>query len=110
MHRFALAGLLALAYVHAAGTARAQGDPLRQLRFSPDGRYVLAQDNSEIAVLTVSPLAVRFRIPAELAGDAQFTPDSREVIFVGSLSRADPRFGAVPERALLVRSALHVAR
>src|SRR5580658_8986591 len=110
MHRFALAGLLALAYVHAAGTARAQGDPLRQLRFSPDGRYLLAQDTSGIAVLTVSPLAVLFRIPAELAGDAQFTPDSLHVMFVSSLARADRRPAAAGQRILLVRSPPHVER
>lgn len=110
MRRFARAGLLALAYVHAAGTACAQGDPLRQLRFSPDGRYVLAQDNSEIAVLTVSPLAVLFRIPAQLACDAQFTPDSRQIVFVRSLAGADRQPVVGRDRGLLIRSAPHVER
>jgi len=106
----AVAGLVALIVAQPTAVGAVEDVALRLLRFSPDGRYVLAQDDSEIAVLSVHPLAVLFRIPAELAGDAQFTPDSREVIFVGSLSRADPRFGAGPERALLVRSALHVER
>jgi hypothetical protein len=110
MYRLARAALLASACVLTAGNMGAQGDSLRQLRFSPDGRYVLAQDNSEIAVLTVSPLAVLFRIPAELAGDAQFTPDSQQIVFVRSLARADRQAIAGRDRGLLIRSAPHVER
>ncbi len=55
---------------------------LRQVRFSPDGKYLLAQDDSEIAVITVLTFWVLFRIPADNAGLAQFTPDSRQVVFV----------------------------
>jgi hypothetical protein len=65
--------------------------PLRQLRFSPDGRYVLAQDDAEVTVLTVQPFAIAFRIPAENAIDAQFTPDSQQVVFVSSVTRASPQ-------------------
>ena len=61
--------------------------PLRQLRFSPDGQFVLAQDDAGITVLGVSPFVVLFRIPAENATDGQFTPDSRQVLFVSGLSR-----------------------
>jgi hypothetical protein len=57
---------------------------LRQLRFSPDGHYVLAQDNSRITVLTVEPFAILFQIHSEEAAVAQFTPDSREVVFITS--------------------------
>jgi len=64
---------------------------LRQLRFSPDGRYVLARDDSEIAILTVQPFTVLFRIPAANATDAEFTTDSRQVIFVSSVSRVNSR-------------------
>ena len=60
-------------------------NPLRpevdHVRFSPDGRYVLAQDASGIFVLTRDPLAVRFRIDAPEASRAQFSPDSRFVVF-----------------------------
>jgi hypothetical protein len=51
--------------------------PCSQLRISPDGRSSLAQDVSEVTVLTVTPLAKLiklFRISAENAGDAQFGP------------------------------------
>ena len=48
---------------------------LRQLRFSPNGRYVLAQDDLQVTILAVEPFAILFRIPAEDATEAQFTPD-----------------------------------
>ncbi len=57
---------------------------LDQLRFSRDGRYILAQDESSIFVLTRDPFAVLFPIPAENAVSAGFTPDSRTVAFVTS--------------------------
>jgi hypothetical protein len=110
MRRFALAALLALSCISAAGSAPAQGGSLRQLRFSPDGRYALAQDSSAITVLTVSPLAVLFRIPAQLAGDAQFTPDSREVVFVSSPTRLDRQPPAERKESLIIRSPPHVER
>ena len=69
---------------------------------------LLAQDNSEIAVLTVSPLAVLFRIPAQLASDAQFTPDSREIVFVSSPTRLDRQPPAERQQSLIVRSPPHV--
>ena len=64
--------------------------PLLRLWFSPDGKYVLAQDTEEITVLTVVPYAVRFRIPARDATLAQFTPDSSSLVFVRSATLASP--------------------
>ena len=43
---------------------------------------MLALDASAITLLTVSPLAVLFRIPVENATQAQFTPNSQQVIFL----------------------------
>jgi len=54
---------------------------LDELQFSADGKYVLAQDESGIFVLSRKPLAVLFRIDAPEAKDAQFTPDSASVVF-----------------------------
>ena len=51
------------------------------VRFSPDGRHLLAQDEGGIVVLSREPLAVLFRIEAADAMAAQFTPDSRDVVF-----------------------------
>lgn len=64
---------------------RRQLQPLRteidHIRFSPDGKYILVQDSSTITILTREPLAIVFRIDAEEAYAANFSPDSREVIF-----------------------------
>jgi hypothetical protein len=80
MHRIVAPIILAL-YMGLSG-----GQTLRQLRFSPDGRYVLAQDDSRITVLTLQPFAVLFQAPGEKADTAQFTPDSRQVVFITSAS------------------------
>jgi hypothetical protein len=54
---------------------------INTLRFSPDGRFVLAQDDSSIYVLNRQPFTVLFRIDADDAWPAQFTPDSAKVVF-----------------------------
>ena len=56
-------------------------DDFRTLRFSPDGKFLLAQDGSSIYVLTRDPLEFVFRIDAPSAHPAQFTPDSQGVVF-----------------------------
>jgi WD40 repeat protein len=64
------------------------GGQLRQLRFSSEGKYVVAQDDLEITILAADPLSVLFRIPAENATLAEFTPDSQEdIVFVSSITR-----------------------
>lgn len=59
--------------------------PLRpdisHFRFSPDGKYLIAQDEGGIHILTRRPLAVLFFIPAPDAHSAEFSPDSQQVIF-----------------------------
>lgn len=59
------------------------------LRFSPDGNYILAQDDTGINVLTREPFALRFRIDAPEAHTAQFTPDSQAVVFHTSALRVE---------------------
>lgn len=59
---------------------RLQSD-IRRLRFSPDGRYVLAQDDSGVTILTREPFAPLFRAEAEDARAAHFTPDSQGFVF-----------------------------
>lgn len=57
-----------------------RGD-IRHFRFSPDGKYILAQDDASIFVLSRDPLASLFRINAEDAYPAQFSPDSKYIVF-----------------------------
>ena len=61
------------------------------IRISPDGRYVLAQDDSNIFVLSRSPLKSLFRIEAPDASPAQFTPDTSAVVFQITPPGASPR-------------------
>lgn len=56
-------------------------DGIHVLKFSPDGKYVLAQDSGSIYILTREPFQPLFRIDALDAYPAQFTPDSRGVVF-----------------------------
>ncbi|MFN2414091.1 MAG: M48 family metalloprotease [Pyrinomonadaceae bacterium] len=51
------------------------------LRFSPDGKYILSQDDAGIDVLTREPLRHLFRVDAPEARPAQFTPDSATLVF-----------------------------
>ena len=54
---------------------------LEQLRFSPDGKTILAQDEGSVFTITREPYAVQFRFDAENALAAQFSPDSQKVVF-----------------------------
>ena len=54
---------------------------LLNVRLSPDANHVLAQDESQIHVLSTNPLQLLFSIDARGAKMAQFTPDSKSVVF-----------------------------
>jgi WD40 repeat protein len=56
-----------------------RGD-ITHLRFSPDGKYLLAQDASTITVLTREPFAVHYRVDMEDAFPAGFSMDSKTLI------------------------------
>lgn len=53
---------------------------LRTLRFSPNGKYLLAQDSGSIFVLSREPLTYMFRIDAPDAVGAHFSPDSQYLV------------------------------
>jgi WD40 repeat protein len=55
---------------------------IEHLRFSRDGKYILAQDQSSIFVLSREPFKELFRFDAERALAADFTPDSQQIAFV----------------------------
>jgi len=65
-----------------------RGD-IEHFRFSPDGKYLLAQDEGGIYVLDRELLKFVFRIDAEDAQPAQFSPDSRQVVFFSSGLRVE---------------------
>lgn len=77
---------------------------LRQVRFSPDGRYVLAQDDSEVAVLSVQPFSILFEAPAQKATSAEFTPDSKQVVFATSVTQVNS------QQIVIESGAAHVER
>ena len=62
---------------------------VRHLRFSPDGRHILAQDDVGISVLSRDPFRVLFRVDAPDAQPAQFTPDSGTLVFHTNDLRVD---------------------
>jgi hypothetical protein len=57
---------------------------LRHLRFSSDGRYILAQDDTGITVLSAQPFQVLYRAPAENADPAEFVPEYADFVFLSS--------------------------
>lgn len=59
---------------------------ITNVKFSPDGKYLLAQDDFSVYVLSRDPLKQLFRIPVDDAEPAGFTPDSQSVlIWTGGL-------------------------
>jgi len=65
-----------------------RGD-IENFHFSPDGKYLLAQDEGGIYVLAREPLKFVFRIESAGAKRAQFSPDSRQVVFFSSDLRVE---------------------
>jgi WD40 repeat protein len=65
-----------------------RGD-IEHFRFSPDGKYLLAQDEGGIYVLTRDPLQFLFRIDSADAQPAQFSPDAKQVVFFSSHLRVE---------------------
>lgn len=54
---------------------------VRRARFSPDGRYLLAQDDAGITVLDRARLSTLFHIDQPDVENVHFTPDSRSLVF-----------------------------
>jgi WD40 repeat protein len=69
-------------------SARLRPD-ITNLRFSPDGKYILAQDDGGINVVSREPLAPVFYIPAPDAYPAHFSPDSSTLAFLTSGMRVE---------------------
>jgi hypothetical protein len=54
---------------------------LQRVRFSRDGKYLFAQDESSIFVLQRDPFQLLFRFDAENAKPAEWSPDSTKIVF-----------------------------
>ncbi len=54
---------------------------ITNLRFSPNGKYILAQDDGGIHVVSRDPFAFLFYIPAPDARQAKFSSDSTSIVF-----------------------------
>jgi WD40 repeat protein len=54
---------------------------LWRVRFSPDGRFLLGQDESNISVVNRQTGTEMFHIDAPNANGAEFTPDSERIVF-----------------------------
>jgi hypothetical protein len=55
---------------------------IRNLKFSPNGEYSLAQDDASVFVFANDPFAFLFRIAGGEAHDAQFSPDSQKILLL----------------------------
>ena len=62
---------------------------ITNIRFSGDGRYILAQDDGGINVVSYKPFAFVFYIPAPDAREAKFTPDSNSIVFATTSMRVE---------------------
>jgi len=79
--------------LHGVISRTALTPPLRgqvqRLRFSPDGAFVLAQDDAGIAVLRAAPFSFLFRIDAPGASEANFSPNSQRIVFMTADQRVE---------------------
>jgi hypothetical protein len=70
--------------LHAVLAKKTLDPPLQSdittIKFSPDGKYLLAQNDSSVYVLSHQPFAILFRFDAPDAQPAQFTPDSQSIV------------------------------
>jgi WD40 repeat protein len=62
---------------------------INHLKFSPDGRYILAQSFDKIIIVNRDPFRYVFQIDSRGAEPAQFTPDSRSIVFSTSNLRVE---------------------
>jgi WD40 repeat protein len=79
---------------NASGDRQLKLDPplrpgLWVVRFSPNGRFILAQDETSIAIVDKDAAKVLFKIDAPDVQAAQFTPDSDSVVFLNDTLRVE---------------------
>ena len=77
------------------------GSDLDRIVFSPDGKFLLAQDETSVFVLESSPLKLVFTIPAGDGMGAHFSSDSAEIIFYTGTLRVETWSIATQKRVAL---------
>jgi WD40 repeat protein len=77
-------------------------DSVQRFKFSPDGKHILAQDAAGVNVLQREPFSFLFRIPTRNAKAANFTPDSKQIIFQTYGLRVE-RWDVDTRKAVLIR-------
>ena len=85
-HRSVIANQAAASTAHIEALAEVKLTPplrmdLDRLRFSRDGKMVLAQDEGSVFAMSREPFAVKFRFDAVDALPAEFSPDSKKIVF-----------------------------
>ncbi len=55
---------------------------IRNLKFSPNGEYSLAQDDASVFVFANDPFTFLFRMAGAEAHEAQFSPDSQKILLL----------------------------
>jgi WD40 repeat protein len=70
--------------------------------FSPDGKFLLAQDDFAVTVIQRQPLQTLFQIPIEDARDAMFTPDGTQIVFTTESLRFE-RWSVAERKPLEIR-------
>ena len=74
---------------------------INHLQFSPNGKYILAQDDSGINVLSRDPFSFLFRIEAPEVKPASFTADSKHIIFYNTGLRVQ-KWSVAEKRAVSI--------
>ncbi|HWQ03387.1 MAG TPA: M48 family metalloprotease [Candidatus Nitrosotenuis sp.] len=82
---------------------------ISHLKFSRDGKYVLAQDAGSIFVLSREPFEVLFRVDALDAFPAQFSPDSHSIVFYTNTFRVEVWNIADERRTSLQEMTVHAS-
>lgn len=97
--------------LHGVVTKMQLSPPLRSdiihLRFSPDGNYILAQDDAGINVLSREPFNGLFRIEAADAKTAVFSPDSKSIVFSNDNLRVE-RWGISEQKQIDVKEVVQL--
>jgi WD40 repeat protein len=124
-HLCSLAAIVAASLCAVSATTRAQSEPhnasrtlhgvltqaqltpplharLRELRFSPNGAYILLQDQTTLYVINRSPLSIQLSIPARLGLPARFSADSSTLI-VGTRDMTVAKINIAQDKEVMSR-------